>query len=104
MASVSLIQVAVEGSSGQSTTIADTQVEAGKELGGEKIELDGRELEQGSYQNVKIDRSNRQRVFSCWVNPEGRREIKRSGIVGGMGKGSRIYNFKGKSENTKSCI
>jgi hypothetical protein len=54
MASGNLIQVAVEGSSSQSTRIADTQVEAGKEpWGEEKIGLDGRELEQGSHQNVE---------------------------------------------------
>jgi hypothetical protein len=54
MASGTLIQLAVDGSSSQSTAVADTQVETGKEHGGvEKIGLDGRELEQDSHQNVE---------------------------------------------------
>lgn len=54
MASGGLIQVAIEGSSSQAMTIVDTQVEAERDFGGgEKMELDGRELQQGSHQNVE---------------------------------------------------
>lgn len=48
-----LIQVAIEGLSSHARTAVETQVEAGKESeGGEKIQLDGREQEQGSHHNV----------------------------------------------------